>query len=177
MQASKVASRPALKAWTASYSLAGVRNLIRSAKEVINEMDISDYQLWYKEGVEIHDLIHVQGIQSKGNTARFLIQQAKSEDESKRVAEKILDMVRFDADAYKLGRISNGKWSMDVEKLVSHEIDKVHRMCSEEIRSKWAKPIMTDEELADYFYRQEVEPRIADAMPDAMKAQTFDLLL
>lgn len=140
-------------------------------------MDISDYQLWYKEGVEIHDLIHVQGIQSKGNTARFLIQQAKSENESKRVAEKILDMVKFDTYAYKLGRISNGKWNTDVEKLVSHEIDKVHRICSQEIRRKWVKPTMTDEQLADYFYRQEVEPKIADGMPDGMKAYEVGLLL
>lgn len=140
-------------------------------------MNISDYQLWFKEGVEIHDLIHVQGIKSKSNTARLLIQQAKSEDESKRAAEKILDMVKFDTDAYKLGRISNGKWSADVEKLFSHEIDKVHRMCSEEIRSKWAKPQMTDAELADYFYRQEVGPEIADAMPDGIKAYEVGLLL
>lgn len=138
---------------------------------------VSDYQLWYKENVEYHDLIHVQGIQSKGNMARFLIQHAESEDESKRVAEKVLDMVRFDTDAYKIGRISNGKWNTDVEKLFSNEIDKVHRMCSREIRSKWAVPAMTDEELADYFYRQDVEPTIADVMPDVVKAQTFDLLL
>ena len=140
-------------------------------------MKVSDYQLWYKEGIEIHDLLHAQGIQSKGNTARLLIRQANSEGESKRVAEKILDMVKFDTDAYKLGRISNGKWSADVEKLFSNEIDKVHRVCSEEIRRKWAKPSMTDEELADYFYRQEVEPELADVMPDAVKAYEVGLLL
>lgn len=163
--------------WTASHRLSDLRNHIRSAKEVISRMKVSDYQLWYKEGVEIHDLVHAQGIQSKGRMAQQAIRKANTADEGKRVAEKILDMVKFDTDAYKTARITNGKWNTDVEKLFSNEIDKVHRMCSEEIRSKWARPTMTDEELAQYFYRQEIAPEIADAMPDAVKAQTFDLLL
>lgn len=135
------------------------------------------YELWYRAGVEIHDLRAVQNIQVKTRLAQYMIRTAETEKEARRAAEYILEMVKFDTENYKRVRIQNGKWNADVDALLDDEIRRVHKACSEEIRAKWSKPMMTDDDFGDYLYKHELGPILADTFPEAQKAQAFGLFL
>lgn len=122
------------------------------------------YNIWYKEGIERHDIQQIQRIREKTRTALNRISETKNQEEAEMVAERLLHNLSFDAEAYRSAKMQLGKHSARADSLLSSEIENVHRACSDAIRSKWHKPMMSDGELADYFFRQEVAPMVADSL-------------
>lgn len=118
------------------------------------------YNLWYREGIEAHDIQQVQRIRTKANVALKMIEQSDSQREAERVAERLLHDLHFDTETYKSARIHLGRHSVKTDSILSKEIENVHRACSDAIRSKWHRPMMNDKELADYFFEREIEPEI-----------------
>ena len=136
------------------------------------------YQVWYKAQSQVHDMMQLAGVQGRTALAKRMIQDASSAEESKRAAEYIMRLIRFDADRLKHAHKSLGKSNVvGVDSLIGAEIEHVHQACSEEIRAKWSKPHMDDKEFEDYLYHHSVEPCLADALPGVDVPRTVDINL
>lgn len=132
----------------------------------MNSYSTQYYQVWYKAKTQVHDMMQLAGMQSRTALAKKMIQQASTEEESKRAAEYIMRLMRFDAGRLKHAHKSLGKYGVDVDSMIDAEIEHVHQACSEEIRAKWSKPYMDDKGFQDYLYQHSVGPCLADALPD-----------
>lgn len=135
------------------------------------------YQVWYKAQTQIHDMMQLAGMQGRTALAKKMIQQASTEEESKRAAEYIMRLMRFDADRLKHAHKSLGKYGVNVDSMIDAEIEHVHQACSEEIRAKWSRPYMDDKGFEDYLYQHSVGPCLADALPDVGALQNIDINL
>lgn len=135
------------------------------------------YQVWYKAQTQIHDMMQLAGMQGRTALAKKMIQEASTEEESKRAAEYIMRLMRFDADRLKHAHKSLGKYGVNVDSMIDAEIEHVHQACSEEIRAKWSKPYMDDKGFEDYLYKHSVGPCLADALPDVGVPRNVDIKL
>lgn len=135
------------------------------------------YQVWYKAQTQVHDMMQLAGMQGRTALAKQMIQQASTEEESKRAAEYIMRLMRFDADRLKHAHKSLGKYGVNVDSMIDAEIEHVHQACSEEIRAKWSRPYMDDKGFEDYLYQHSVGPCLADALPDVGALQNIDVNL
>lgn len=91
---------------------------------------------------------YAEGLMSKGTAS------------SKRLAEAILERVRFDTIAQVRTLSKNGNLTTEALKKASSDIDRVHRIFSNEIRSRWDQPVMSDQEIADAAYSAVVVPML-----------------
>lgn len=143
----------------------------------MNSYSTQYYQVWYKAQTQIHDMMQLAGMQGRTALAKQMIQQASTEEESKRAAEYIMRLMRFDADRLKHAHKSLGKYGVNVDSMIDAEIEHVHQACSEEIRAKWSRPYMDDKGFEDYLYQHSVGPCLADALPDVGALQNIDIKL
>lgn len=89
----------------------------------------------------------------------------------KQMAERLLDNLEFDTkqqERYSIQLRDNG--TLDAVKQTSREIDKVHMKLSEEIRSKWDKPI-SNEQLENALFLDAIQ----DELPDIEKKIPIEL--
>lgn len=90
---------------------------------------------------------------------------SRGEVSSKRLAEAILERVRFDTIAQVRTLSKNGNLTTEALKKADSDIDRVHRIFSNEIRSRWDTP-MSDQELSDAAYSAVVVPLLEkDGIP------------
>lgn len=140
-------------------------------------MKVSHYQEWYLKDLEKHVMFKLQEIKGTGFIAQQLIRNAGDAKEAERVAEYFLDTMHFDAENYRKFRKKDGKSDIRVDSLISDEIAHVHHACAEEIRKKWTKPLMTEEEVNEYFAKKEIEPELEESLKDVGKDWNVDVLL
>lgn len=89
----------------------------------------------------------------------------------KQMAERLLDNLEFDTKQQERYSIQmRDKGTLDAVKQTSREIDKIHMKLSEEIRSKWDKPI-SNEKLENALYLDAIQ----DGLPDIKKKIPIEL--
>ena len=100
------------------------------------------------------------------NNRRFQLEHAKRLFKSpsfngKALAEALLSMVEYQDHL-------SGRWEaqkslpVDMEKVHSREIDHIHASCASEIESKWDKPVMTENEVAEAFFLDAIAEHLDD---------------
>ena len=90
----------------------------------------------------------------------------------KQMAERLLDNLEFDTkqqERYALQMRDKG--TLEATKATSREIDKVHRLLGEEIRSKWDKPMISNEKLENALFLDAIQ----DELPDIEGKLVIDL--
>lgn len=128
---------------------------------------VENYRLIY-DGAGMHDILGLAKSQAYASAAR--------QADSKALAEYFLDRVRFDSDFRTKYSIDASNYNMSVSKSdsnIARQIDHIHENCSQEIRGKWAKPQLSDEEVADALYADRIEKELAKISGK----KTFDIAL
>ena len=116
---------------------------------------VENYRLIY-DGAGMHDILGLAKSQAYASAAR--------QADSKALAEYFLGRVRFDSDFRTKYSIDTSNYNMNVSKSdsnIARQIDHIHENCSQEVRSKWAKPQLSDEEVADALYADRIEKELA----------------
>ena len=81
----------------------------------------------------------------------------------KQMAERLLDNLEFDTKQQERYAMQiRDKGTLEATKATSREIDKVHRLLGDEIRSKWDKPIISDEQLENALYLDAIQDELPD---------------
>ncbi|QOS66728.1 hypothetical protein GS424_009125 [Eggerthella guodeyinii] len=116
---------------------------------------VENYKLIY-DGAGMHEILGLAKSQTYANAAK--------QADSKALAEYFLDRVRFDRDFRTKYSIDTGSFNMSVSKSdsnIARQIDHIHENCGQEIRSKWAKPQLSDKEVVDALYADRIEKELA----------------
>ena len=90
----------------------------------------------------------------------------------KQMAERLLDNLEFDTkqqERYALQMRDKG--TLEATKATTREIDKIHRLLGEEIRSKWDKPMISNEKLENALFLDAIQ----DELPDIEGKLVIDL--
>lgn len=114
-----------------------------------------NYKLIY-DGAGAHEIRGLVKSQMRANAAKAA--------DSKALAEYFLSMVRFDSDFRKSHIIEGENYRAKVSKSdssIMRQIDHIHENCSQEIRSKWDRPQLSDEEVVDALYADKIEKELA----------------
>lgn len=128
---------------------------------------VENYRLIY-DGAGMHDIIGLAKSQTYANAAK--------QADSKALAEYFLDMARFDSDFRQSHFIEAESYSAQVSKSdtkLMRRIDHIHENCSQEIREKWSKPQLSDDEVADILYADRIEKKLAEISGK----KTFDIAI
>lgn len=89
----------------------------------------------------------------------------------KQMAERLLDNLEFDTKQQERYAIQmRDKGTLEATKATSREIDKIHRLLGEEIRSKWDEPI-SNEKLENALYLDAIQ----DELPDIKRMIPIEL--
>lgn len=116
---------------------------------------VENYRLIY-DGAGMHEILGLAKSQTYANAAK--------QADSKALAEYFLDRVRFDSDFRQSHFIEAESYSAQVSKSnlkLMRQIDHLHENCSQEIRSKWAEPQLSDKEVVDALFADGIEKELA----------------
>lgn len=128
---------------------------------------VENYKLIY-DGAGMHEILGLAKSQTYANAAK--------QADSKALAEYFLDMARFDSDFRGSHFIEAESYSAQVSKSdtkLMRQIDHIHENCSQEIRGKWSKPQLSDDEVADILYADGIEKKLAEISGK----KTFDIAI
>lgn len=118
------------------------------------------YALWYT-GDGLHRVLNAAKQEAVITDAYNLL--GNGTVTGKQMAERLLDNLEFDTkqqERYALQMRDKG--TLEATKATSREIDKVHRLLGDEIRSKWDKPIISDEQLENALYLDAIQEELPD---------------
>lgn len=118
------------------------------------------YALWYT-GDGLHRVLNATKQEAVITDAYNLL--GNGTVTGKQMAERLLDNLEFDTkqqERYALQMRDKG--TLEATKATSREIDKVHRLLGDEIRSKWDKPIISDEQLENALYLDAIQDELPD---------------
>lgn len=118
------------------------------------------YDLWYT-GDGLHRVLNAAKQEAVITDAYNLL--GNGTVTGKQMAERLLDNLEFDTkqqERYALQMRDKG--TLEATKATSREIDKVHRLLGDEIRSKWDKPIISDEQLENALYLDAIQDELPD---------------
>lgn len=118
------------------------------------------YALWYT-GDGLHRVLNAAKQEAVITDAYNLL--GNGTVTGKQMAERLLDNLEFDTkqqERYALQMRDKG--TLEATKATSREIDKVHRLLGDEIRSKWDKPIISDEQLENALYLDAIQDELPD---------------
>lgn len=126
------------------------------------------YKLWYT-GDGLHRVLNAAKQEAVITDAYNLL--GNGTVTGKQMAERLLDNLEFDTKQQERYSIQmRDKGALEVAKKTSREIDKVHRLLGEEIRSKWDKPI-SNEQLENALFLDAIK----DELPDIEGKLVIDL--
>lgn len=128
---------------------------------------VENYKLIY-DGAGMHEILGLAKSQTYANAAK--------QADSKALAEYFLDMARFDSDFRRSHFIEAESYNAQVSKSdtkLMRQIDHIHENCSQEIRGKWNKPQLSDDEVADILYADRIEKKLAEISGK----KTFDIAI
>lgn len=118
------------------------------------------YALWYT-GDGMHRVLNAAKQEAVITDAYNLL--GNGTVTGKQMAERLLDNLEFDTkqqERYALQMRDKG--TLEATKATSREIDKIHRLLGDEIRSKWDKPIISDEQLENALYLDAIQDELPD---------------
>lgn len=119
-------------------------------------MDIAKaYQLWYT-GAAKHELFYEAMRQVKIDTALASLKSGTVT--GKQIAEKILDSVAFADKKIDAMKLSGGQQDYELTKIHGRDIDKVHKIKEEEIKSTWDVPLISEQQISDAFFADAAAP-------------------
>ena len=126
------------------------------------------YKLWYT-GDGLHRVLNAAKQEAVITDAYNLL--GNGTVTGKQMAERLLDNLEFDTKQQERYSIQmRDKGALEVAKKTSREIDKVHRLLGEEIRSKWDEPI-SNEQLENALFLDAIQ----DELPDIEGKLVVDL--
>lgn len=118
------------------------------------------YALWYT-GDGLHRVLNAAKQEAVITDAYNLL--GNGTVTGKQMAERLLDNLEFDTKQQERYAMQiRDKGTLEATKATSREIDKVHRLLGEEIRSKWDKPIISDEQLENALYLDAIQDELPD---------------
>lgn len=126
------------------------------------------YKLWYT-GDGLHRVLNAAKQEAVITDAYNLL--GNGTVTGKQMAERLLDNLEFDTKQQERYSIQmRDKGALEVAKKTSREIDKVHRLLGQEIRSKWDEPI-SNEQLENALFLDAIQ----DELPDIEGKLVVDL--
>ena len=126
------------------------------------------YKLWYT-GDGLHRVLNAAKREAVITDAYNLL--GNGTVTGKQMAERLLDNLEFDTKQQERYSIQmRDKGALQVAKKTSREIDKIHRLLGEEIRSKWDEPI-SNEQLENALFLDAIQ----DELPDIEGKLVVDL--
>lgn len=126
------------------------------------------YKLWYT-GDGLHRVLNAAKQEAVITDAYNLL--GNGTVTGKQMAERLLDNLEFDTKQQERYSIQmRDKGALEVAKKTSREIDKVHRLLGQEIRSKWDEPI-SNEQLENALFLDAIK----DELPDIEGKLVIDL--
>lgn len=126
------------------------------------------YKLWYT-GDGLHRVLNAAKQEAVITDVYNLL--GNGTVTGKQMAERLLDNLEFDTKQQERYSIQmRDKGALEVAKKTSREIDKVHRLLGEEIRSKWDEPI-SNEQLENALFLDAIK----DELPDIEGKLVIDL--
>lgn len=126
------------------------------------------YKLWYV-GNGAHSVLNAAKQEAVITDAYNLL--GNGTVTGKQMAERLLDNLEFDTKQQERYSIQmRDKGALEVAKKTSREIDKVHRLLGQEIRSKWDEPI-SNEQLENALFLDAIK----DELPDIEGKLVIDL--
>lgn len=126
------------------------------------------YKLWYT-GDGLHRVLNAAKQEAVITDAYNLL--GNGTVTGKQMAERLLDNLEFDTKQQERYSIQmRDKGALEVAKKTSREIDKVHRLLGQEIRSKWDEPI-SNEQLENALFLDAIK----DELPDIEGKLAIDL--
>lgn len=117
------------------------------------------YALWYT-GDGMHRVLNAAKQEAVITDAYNLL--GNGTVTGKQMAERLLDNLEFDTkqqERYALQMRDKG--TLEATKATSREIDKIHRLLGDEIRSKWDEPI-SNEQLENALYLDAIQDELPD---------------
>lgn len=126
------------------------------------------YALWYT-GDGMHRVLNAAKQEAVITDAYNLL--GNGTVTGKQMAERLLDNLEFDTkqqERYALQMRDKG--TLEATKATSREIDKIHRLLGDEIRSKWDEPI-SNEQLENALYLDAIQ----DELPDIKSKMPIEL--
>lgn len=120
---------------------------------------IKCYALWYT-GDGMHRVLNAAKQEAMITDAYNLL--GNGTVTGKQMAERLLDNLEFDTkqqERYALQMRDKG--TLEATKATSREIDKIHRLLGDEIRSKWDEPI-SNEQLENALYLDAIQDELPD---------------
>ncbi|RHB19129.1 hypothetical protein DW892_05050 [Collinsella sp. AM40-7AC] len=118
------------------------------------------YALWYT-GDGLHRVLNAAKQEAVITDAYNLL--GNGTVTGKQMAERLLDNLEFDTKQQERYAMQiRDKGTLEATKATSREIDKVHRLLGDEIRSKWDKPIISDEQLENALYLDAIQDELPD---------------
>lgn len=126
------------------------------------------YALWYV-GDGMHRVLNAAKQEAVITDAYNLL--GNGTVTGKQMAERLLDSLEFDTKQQERYAIQmRDKGTLEATKETSREIDKVHRLLGEEIRSKWDEPI-SNAKLENALYLDAIQ----DELPDIKRMIPIEL--
>lgn len=126
------------------------------------------YALWYT-GDGMHRVLNAAKQEAVITDAYNLL--GNGTVTGKQMAERLLDNLEFDTKQQERYAIQmRDKGTLEATKETSREIDKIHRLLGEEIRSKWDEPI-SNEKLENALYLDAIQ----DELPDIKRMIPIEL--
>lgn len=118
------------------------------------------YALWYT-GDGLHRVLNAAKQEAVITDAYNLL--GNGTVTGKQMAERLLDNLEFDTKQQERYAMQiRDKGTLEATKATSREIDKVHKLLGDEIRSKWDKPIISDEQLENALYLDAIQDELPD---------------
>lgn len=118
------------------------------------------YALWYT-GDSMHRVLNAAKQEAVITDAYNLL--GNGTVTGKQMAERLLDNLEFDTKQHERYALQmRDKGTLEATKATTREIDKVHRLLGDEIRSKWDKPLISDEQLENALYLDAIQDELPD---------------
>lgn len=117
---------------------------------------VNTYPLWY-DGAGMHELLGIAKASLDGSFATKTDRQA--------LAEYFLNKLDYASNPGKsgAGAMYGGSYSYSRTD-TNQPIEAIHRACKAEIESKWQRPQMSDEQVAEMLLADNLEPEYMDLL-------------
>ena len=117
------------------------------------------YALWYT-GDSMHRVLNAAKQEAVITDAYNLL--GNGTVTGKQMAERLLDNLEFDTRQQERYALQvRDKGTLEIAKNTSREIDKIHRLLGDEIRSKWDAPI-SNEQLENALFLDSIQDELKD---------------
>ena len=132
-------------------------------------MSVLDYWLWY-QGAAVHEVLNEAKQKLTIDTAKVLADGPTVT--GKQMAERLMENMEFEARKLNEYPALLGRQPYQATKRFGRDIDHVHEACSDEIRSTWDRPQISEEEFQAALF-VDAAKGVLDKIPDEMNADFF----